>query len=1057
MNRKHLTKVGVTLIGIIASLYVIFLILPLILNPIINGYIPQFKNIIHETYGLDSEISEISIVTTPKLTAGLKIKNFKLLEKNNAEILSSNNFQIKMSLLPLLMKRIEIDAIQIKDVKAEIVFNSDGSLEIEKYISDNSPKQENSLSALPFGFKLSNHLPNITIASYQITLTNGIDRYILSGKDSEISDFILGKSVKIKTIGDLKLKGRKQFNYDIKILNKIMPQMDLNEIVFNPAPQNLKEENYSIDIIGILERIYVHKLTADIKTNLKIEEDKINGYSEITNLSIINLPTSFIKLKFNGNKIDIQSNIYTAKNEISNINGIIKTGKKPNIDINFKSQVEIANILRIVKEIAIIFDIKDLQTLSANGKLDANFNIKSDLKRLKSNGYLKIPTADLYYGLYKVGIDGINADITLDNNNVNIKNIGFSILGQPLKLYGTITNDALCNVFLSAENLSLKGLMVAMGQASLMKENKVNSGTISVNADIKGNLDKINPIAKISLSNINIKNIPSNTSVIAPNTSINLTSDGKTFSGNAQSINIKINNPCAKISIPVINALIKENEIEITQTPVSIEKINLNIAGKIKNYLTEKISLDFKTTGDIKSTFSGDINPIKQILNLNYTTDEASTIIIPMFNKSKMTFNTNLDINGSFINPQVNGNINIPLLNIPEIPVEMTNLNIKLHGNILNGNGNLEKFKSGGIEAENLTSTFSLKGNNFYLNNLQGSAFDGKINGNIIYNLANGKTNIIFAGNGLNAEKAVYGGIGIKSAIYGTLDFNTTISLLVADYNEMMKSLKGNLNFNVKNGTFGAIGKLDSLLQANNIITNSILKTTVNTIANNLVLTDTAKFDYIDGKLNFRNGWAEINPIKSSGQSLAYYVTGKYNLINNTTNLEILGRLDSKVVAKLGPLGQLSADKLLSYIPKFGTATAKIAEALTTNPKTENISAIPALTGDSTASKDFKVIFNGGLESKNSVKSFKWLTDIDTSAIETKTLKETVNDIKTSVGEDYKNTVDSIKSVVTNSKEQLNNAKEDWNNTKNQFKNSAEDIINLFKKKDSVNQTSTEN
>ena len=206
----------------------------------------------------------------------------------------------------------------------------------------------------------------------------------------------------------------------------------------------------------------------------------------------------------------------------------------------------------------------------------------------------------------------------------------------------------------------------------------------------------------------------------------------------------------------------------------------------------------------------------------------------------------------------------------------------------------------------------------------------------------------------------------------------------------------------------------------------------------------------MDGKLNFKDGWANISPIKSSGSSLAYYITGKYNLLNGTTNIKILGRLDGVIVAKLGPIGELSADKLLGYIPKFGSLTANIVNALTEDPKGENIDAIPALTNGSTTYKDFKVIFNGGLESTSSVKSFKWLTDVDTSAIETKSVKETLQDIKTSVNEDFSNTVKSVSEAVTNSKEE-------WKETKEQLKNSANEILNLFKSSSSENNTDVQN
>ena len=1046
MNRIFWKRLGILLAGAVILLYLMFLSCPLILNPLIEGYIPQIKNIIKETTGLNSNLEGVKVVTTPKLTAGLKAEKFELSTPENKKILSAGGFRVKMSLLPLFARRIEIDAVQLDNAEANLLVMSDGTFEVEKYFPKSEETEEKAgsepaaITGLPLGFKLSNHLPDIEVKNYTLTITDGADEYTLSGFNTKISDFILNKSIRVKASGKAVLKGREQFSYDVKILNKIMPDMELDELVFNPAPaeEKPKEEFERIDIIGILKGIYANNLTAKANADLTIAKEGIKGQAEVTNLSIINLPPSFVKLKFKENSIDILSDIYTAKSEVSKIDGIIKTGKNPDIDLNFKSKVEIANILKIVKDIAVIFDIKDLQTLSANGRLDANFNIKSNLKTVKSNGYLNIPSADVYYGLYKIGVDNINADVKLNNNNININNIGFTILNQPLKLYGTITSDAVSDLHLTAQDLSLKGLLVAVGQAALMKENQVNSGLISMKADVTGRLDKINPAVKVDLNNINIKNIPSNTTLKLPSTTVGITTDGKTFSGTAKSTNILIDNPCAKISAPQINATIKENEIDIAQTPVTVEKINFNVSGKIKNYLTEKIELNFATTGDIKSTLSGIADIAKQTLNLNFATTESSTIIIPMFDKSKMTFTGNIHITDSMMNPILNGTINIPSLEIPEIPVVMSGADIKLNGHILKGSAAVQKFASGGIEAQNLTGDFSLKGDNFYLNNLKGDAFDGKINGNIIYNITNAKTSVEMSGENMNAEKTVRGGVGIKKAISGTLNFNTKLSLTVTDYNEMMKSLAGNLKFNVKNGAFGSIGRLDQLLLAGNIISNSVLKTTTQTLVNNTSLADTAKFDYIDGNLNFKDGWAKIEPIKSSGAMLAYYISGKYNLINGTTNVNLLGRLDAQIVAKLGPLGQLSAEKLLSYIPNFGSSTAKIVNALTADPKNENTDAIPALTSGSTEYKDFKVQFNGGLESTSSVKSFKWLTDVDTSAIETKSVSETVKEITTSVNEDLTNTVNSVKEAVSASKEE-------WNATKEQWKNSAEELKNMLK------------
>lgn len=1039
MNINFLKRLGITLLSILGALYAIFLLAPYIITPIANNYVQIVNEEIKKATGLTSKLEGFRLITTPKMTVGAKFDKFNILTPNNKEILEAEGFQVKMSLLPLLAKRIEIDIVELKDLDIELNLNKDGSLEIEKYFpktekaaKDSQPAQAEPI-ILPFGLKLSNHLPDIKIDGYDIEFIDSTTGkiYELEGGKTEIKDFILNKSIKLIANGKMVLDKKEQFKYNLKINNKIMPDLDLHNLVFNPQPSENKnkssQQDIKINILDIFKGLSNYKITANADADLTVTPTGNNGYISLNNISIIDIPPSNANLKFSGHKIDIDSNIYTAFNEISTLKGIVKTGKNTDINLNFKSKTQLANLVKILNAFAMTFNIKDLQTLTANGLIDADFNIKSNLKTINCDGYLQIPSANVYYGLYKIGIDNINANIALTNNNIDIKNIGFSILEQPLKFYGTIKQDTTTDLHLLAENLSLKGLLIACGQAALLKENPINSGNISLKADIVGKLDKIKPNAKIILNNITIKNIPSDITLNLPHTNIDIESDGKTFWGKATSSNIKAINPALTVFVPNIIANIDEKVIEITNTPISADKIKFNIYGKIKNYLTERISLDFKTTGDIKSILTGDMNIIKQTLNLVYATTENSEIIIPMFDKSKMIFNANISISGSMMNPILSGTANAPLISIPEIPVIIENLVAKLNGPILKGQASVAKFASGGIVADTLTSDFALKGANFYLNNLKGNAFDGKINGNIIYNMSNLKTNIDFHGTNLNAEKAIAGAVGIKNALSGTLNFDTKLALKVVDYEDMIRSMTGNLSFKVLNGSFGNIGRIENFFGANNIISNSILKTTVATLSNLSGIKNTAKYDYITGDMTFSNGWANLKSIKSTGQTLAYYVTGKFNLINMTTNVTILGRLDQTVVALLGPVGELSADKLLSSIPKLGGFTAALAKNLTTNPKGEKISEIPTLSNGSQNYKDFKVVFNGGLESKSSIKSFKWLTEVDTSALEQQSVVDTIKSLKTTVGDDLDNVIDTVK------------------NQKEALKNTANELKNLFK------------
>ena len=1029
MNIEFLKKLGIILGSIIAGTYLLFLLLPFVLNFAIDKFTPQIVGEINKITGLSAGMEEVKVVTTPKLTAGLKVKKFELYTPQKEPIFIADNFEVKMSLVPILTKNVRIDVVKLNNADVTLKFNKDGELDFLKYI----PEQEKSENAAnetvqPMPFKLSNHLPDIHVGGYKVTMTDGKDNYVLSGGQTDITDFIFNKSVKIKGNGKFTLKDREQFNFDIKLFNKIMPDTDLNEFIFTPQ-EGVKAEQEPVDVISILKSIYDNKITANIFADLKTAPEIINGTVKIDKISLIDLPQSNADLHFKNNTIDIDSKIYTALSEVSTVKGKITTGKKPYLDMNLKSDLEISNLLNIVKKIALVFNVKDLQTLTANGRLKADFNIKSDTKTVKSNGYLNIPAAKLYYGAYKIGVDNINADVSLANNNVNIKNIGFSIFNQPLRLFGTISENAVSDLHLTANKLNLKGLVVALGQAALLKENPIYSGAVSMDVIIKGKLDKINPVIKIDVENVDLKNIPADLRLKAPSTKVNITSDGKTFGGNAVSKNVLLINPAATVSAPNVKANIMENVIEITQTPVTIEKIKSTVSGKITNYMTEKIGLDFVTAGDIKSTLKGDMNVAKQTLNLTYATTDTSTIIIPLFDKSKMSFTGKINITGSMMNPIVSGNANVPSILIPEIPVEMKNMDLKLHGTILHGSGTVSEFASGGIKAQNCSSDFELKGSDFYLNNLKGTAFGGKINGNIIYNLANAKTSVDFHGSEMNVEKAIEGAAGIKKAMTGTLAFNTKLNLTVLDYDSMIKSMKGNLDFSIKNGAFGTIGRFENLLNANNILTNTLLKNTVSSISNATGLATTGEFESVTGDMTFSNGWADLKHIKSAGRSLCYYVTGKFNLLNFTTNVNILGRLDAPMVSKLGILGEMSADKIL------GKNLAYVIKLFTTNPNGEKISEIPALTNGSKNYKDFKVVFNGGLESKSSVKSFKWLSNPDMSEYEQKTVKETINDIKSSFNTDVKTTVEGVNNVINTNKQRIKDTQEAIKNTKEEYKN----------------------
>ena len=1059
--KKFLKYTGITIGVVLIALYALFLIAPVFLNGIANSYSETISKVVEDASGLKLKLGTIKILTTPKLTAGGIVEHIELALPTGESFFTADNVQAKLSLFPIFAKRIEIDMAGADNINVNLKIKKDGKFLLEDYLvkSDetlNDTETKNTMTSLPFGFKLSNHLPNVIVNNYNISFIDiPTDKaYSIYGNNISISDFILNKKIKIAADGKVMLQDKVQFNYDFKILNRVMPDIDLNDLVF--APQTESEEktpSQTINIIEIFKAIHNNQLTADLTADIKtkgtFEDIHFDGTANVSNVAIAvdgkKIPSSSADLKFKGNNIDMYAKLYTADKELTELIGNFKTGKHPKIDLNCKSNAQFKSIIDIIDSVAKSFGCNELDTLTATGGIDADFSVKSDLKKIESSGYLKIPAASLAYKLYNIAVNNIKADIDFSNSMIDIKNAGFTVLNQPLTLKGTVGHDAVADLNIKADKLQLKGLLLALGQVALLNDNMINSGTITANVLLKGRLDNITPEVNVSVDNVDLKNIPSNTSLKAPKSVLELLTDGKTASGKVSVSDAKIINPIACVSVPSVKLSLGDKDINIDSAYLLYNNARIDVSGKISDYLTQNLNLDI-TAKDIKNGgaayLKGSVNDLysSQKLNLNLNIPNNISFEIPGLKDSVMTLNGNLDITGSVLNPDLNGSIAIPSVKIPDMLVAMDNMTVILNGPIARGNGMLKRFVSGGIIAENLTSDFNLANNVFYLKNLKGDAFEGKIDGNISYNISNGHTGVDFKGTGMNAEKAVAGAAGLKNALSGKLNFDAKVTLYGATDKEMMKNLKGTASFDISDGALGNIGRFENMLLAQNLQSNSIIKAAVNSVSALPVIKNTAQFKTIKGNLSFANGWANLNPVTTTGPSMAYYITGRYNLLNATANVTVLGRISAEVVSLLGPLGDLSVSKLTSYIPKFGTLTGNLINALTSDPKKEKIALIPALSSGNTNYKDFKVVFNGGVESKNSVKSFKWLSTCDTSAIEKKTVQEQVQETKQAVKDAVQQKVDAYNTKKQEQKEQAQEAQQ-------QMKDAVEGLKNLFIKK----------
>lgn len=990
-------------LSVFIIVYLAFLfILPNVVD--LNKYSLQISKIMQDATGVEVELKGLKVQTSWNLSVGAFINKTDLKYPTGEKFAQINGLQVKLSLLPLFFRNLKIDKIETDKILANLKVDKNGKFLLEKYLNKNSPNK-----ILDSAFQISSNMPDINAKKYRISFINGVNTYSIKGNDLKISDFISGERIKLKTNGELILNQRKQIFYNIRVFSQTLEC----------------DKNQKINFIKIFEDLYKYNINAEIFADLKIKDKKdytdINGKVNIDRISFVFgqkvFPKSSLKLDFIGNKAKINSSLHVDANSKAVITGLFKNGKNKLIDLQVSSdKINLKDIVLIVKAMSKPFGIKNLQDISANGFLKANFSLKSDFKKIHSNGYLKIENGSIINKLHNIYLNSINSDIDFSQDSIKINTTKADLNGQPIVISGKINKDANANIFVLASNIQLSKILLALNQQKLLKENVVN-GLVNVKILLKGPLNKALPDCNIIINNADLKNKKTKTRVKLAKATIQ-SNYLKEHKGKAEITGLKvISNIPALISVPKLTLFFNKNNLNIEKTYLYLNNIKANLYGQISN-LTLNPHLDYINIiipNEVSmpiAGYAGSNIVLKGELNINgdlYKPQIQGEMNIPLVNipslsvvskNASLQFSKDIKLNCSqlqlansliFLNAQINNdfskgivmkNVNFSADNIdlnylvPILKKMNKNSDLPLKVTVLKGNNSIAKFKAGGVTSKNITSDIALKNNILYLDDLTGDSYFGKIKGKISYDFINKNTQLNLQGRGLSANPALTGLTGRNDDIKGQMDFDSNIKMNGYSKNELLKSLQGNVNFIISNGQMGILGKFEHLLYAQNIISNNVFKATLNLMAKALTVKNTGVYKYMKGQMTFSNGWANIHWIKTSGPSMSLYITGRCYLPDNIANLIILGRISDDVVRILGPIGEFSVDKAIANIPKIGEITSFLINQFTVNPNYENISEIPYLSPKTEfPTKEFKVVIDGEVHKQSSVKSFKWISN----------------------------------------------------------------------------------
>lgn len=301
-------------------------------------------------------------------------------------------------------------------------------------------------------------------------------------------------------------------------------------------------------------------------------------------------------------------------------------------------------------------------------------------------------------------------------------------------------------------------------------------------------------------------------------------------------------------------------------------------------------------------------------------------------------------------------------------------MNIPLE--ILSGDVRLRKIVMDKIFVDNTTADIALLKNIFYLNNLKTSPLGGYVAGKASMDLIETIVNTEVSGKNFDIEKILAEVLEMKDLLSGNMNFVAKLSLKGLELEQQLRSLQGTVDFNIKNGQLGPFGKLENFIMAENIRENAFFSSTIGSVITNLVTFDTSRYNELYGHLDLADGVAEVSPIKSQGNVMSMFIAGKVNLLNNTADLKVRGKLASAFSDKLGPLANLNPINIVKSTPGLNIVMVKAFALFCEEISEEEMKALPALgegKSDDNATK-FQIKLKGDTRKPlKMIKSFKWL------------------------------------------------------------------------------------
>lgn len=616
-----------SLLVIFAGLYLSFLfILPNVIN--LDEYLPIVKNLVKEQANLNLEIKNPKIVTTPILEVGIKTDGIKLTLADGSPVLEAEGFKTKLFLPSALWLTVKVSCLELHNPKITLDTNPQATQyrlmeELEKML-DRLNKEKNELPEVEQGWFnpewIRIKVPNAVITNYNIGVNDKKANHSLTLKGDELRlAYLNGTKAKLKTYAYLMSDNKENITANLKI-NTFLPKVKKNEL----DPEDDKAQKIEIPFVNIVKVYQHYDLKAHINSKIKIRQrrDKTitaKGSFDVDNFTLrlakYQLPNCYFHSKMRGTTANIDTSFYVTPSEKATISGKIDYNK-PAIDLVFGGdKIYFNDLIVFSKAVLDSFGVRnDFANLKGSGYIHANAKIKTNLKKLKSDGKIVIRDGSIINNKIGLLITGTNSDLIFDNNIFKIQNTKTYIGGKLLTVNGTIDNKTKADITARTQNMPIVGLYNAFAPSDLKKTIKMSSGNISLDAKINGKLKKSLSSVIFKLKNLGISTIDNSVSINNGELSFTVMYDlaENILKGNLKNQNFALYLPPTKSTIKdnFISVDFDNENVKLNPTYLLLNKSSqIKISGGVNDYQISPV-IDIKGDGTLLAAdlrkFGGD-------------------------------------------------------------------------------------------------------------------------------------------------------------------------------------------------------------------------------------------------------------------------------------------------------------------------------------------------------------------------------------------------------------------------------------------------------------------